>query len=734
MFSIAIRFALSIWLAVAATAAIAAPRLTQSLNGMWHVGESADASVPPSRFDHRVPVPGLLHSAQPAFEGIDRFESRSFLANMVFNKLRPAAALVTSAGVSNQSRNYFWYRTNFTAPARREAAFLKVGKAQFGSEIWVNGRRLGMSSGCAASRTYAIGDVVRWSAQNSIVIRIGAHPGVLPVGAPCGVDMEKTRWTPGIYDDVSVFFTDAVMIETVQAAPHLSPRGVKVQLTLRNLGEATVAVPLRLAVHAWKSATPIAQSERSITVLAGKESVVTLDLPLPTANLWSPETPNLYVIESVLGADRVTTRFGLREFRFDTASRLAYLNGHPYFLRGSNIALHRFFEDPLSARLPWNEAWVTKLLGPTTKSMHWNAMRLTIGPVPDRWLEIADEQGLILQQEFPIWNSKLIGTSNPTFNTPELVDEFSRWMRDSWNHPSVAIWDASNETELAQLARDVIPAVRPLDLSRRAWENSYNAPQGPDDPVEDHPYEFVTNEYPELGPAFDMTQLETRSGAERSGRTVPTGHAMILNEYGWLWLNRDGSPTRLTQKTYAGLPYPTQTADERLRTQAYLLAGLTEYWRAWRRYAGVMHFVYLTGEVPGGFTSDNFSDVRSLTLNRYFRDYVGEAFRPLGVYINFWHRQLSPGDARDYTVMLVNDAPVAASGELTLSVKDAAGKVFERSARPFEIAPSGQSTLLIHLTMPSASGDYSLVAEAHPVSDADQSTISRRWITLAVQK
>ena len=36
----------------------------------------------------------------------------------------------------------------------------------------------------------------------------------------------------------------------------------------------------------------------------------------------------------------------------------------------------------------------------------------------------------------------------------------------------------------------IIPAVRGLDLSNRPWENSYNPPAGPDDPVEDHPYEF----------------------------------------------------------------------------------------------------------------------------------------------------------------------------------------------------------------------------------------------------
>jgi len=71
-----------------------------------------------------------------------------------------------------------------------------------------------------------------------------------------------------------------------------------------------------------------------------------------------PETPNLYVLETSTGGDSTSTRFGMREFRFDTPTRRAYLNGQPYFLRGSNITLHRFFEDPDSGMLPWDDAWV----------------------------------------------------------------------------------------------------------------------------------------------------------------------------------------------------------------------------------------------------------------------------------------------------------------------------------------------------------------------------------------
>ena len=69
-----------------------------------------------------------------------------------------------------------------------------------------------------------------------------------------------------------------------------------------------------------------------------------------------------------------------------------------------------------------------------------------------------------------------------------MIRQYKDWMRDNWNHPSVAVWDANNETKDDMFGDKIIPAVRALDLSNRPWENSYNPPAGPNDPVEDHPY------------------------------------------------------------------------------------------------------------------------------------------------------------------------------------------------------------------------------------------------------
>jgi hypothetical protein len=305
-----------------------------------------------------------------------------------------------------------------------------------------------------------------------------------------------------------------------------------------------------------------------------------------------------------------------------------------------------------------------------------------------------------------------------------MIRQYSDWLRDSWNHPSVAVWDANNETKDALFGDVIIPAVRPLDLSLRPWENSYNPPVGPDDPVEDHPYLFSSELWG--GPPFDMTKLERSPGASTQSPLV--ARASVLNEYGWLWVRRDGEPTPLTGKIYDRLLGPGATAAERLELNAYLVAGLTEYWRAHRNYAGVLHFVYLTCSYPGVFTADHFEDVRSLKLNPWFEDWMGDAMKPLGVYLNFFQPTLEAGKSRSFRVMMVNDLDEAKRGELRLTLEAPDGREMTGVSAPFEIAPLGTLTREISLTAPAAPGRYLLKAAA---TGADGSrTLSRRKVTI----
>jgi hypothetical protein len=702
-------------------------RTTISLNGTWEIEDSKEAETIPVAWNHKAPVPGLAHSAQPGFPQVDQFDSRMVIQNRVANGKLPKSAIVFNAGVSRQDRNWFWYHRTFEVPATISVAILRINKAQFGAAVWLNGVKIGDHLPCFSAAIFDVSEALR-RGHNELIVRVGAHPGVLPPTVSGGTDFEKIRWTPGIYDNVSLALSENPAIESIQVAPKIADSSIVVQTALRNFGKNPVSFNLTHRVHAWKeSATAATSTPQRITLAPGESKVVLQTVVVAGARLWSPESPNLYMLETSTGGDTASTRFGMREFRFDTATKRAYLNGRVYFMRGSNITLHRFFEDPLSGTLPWDETWVRKLLVEIPHEMHWNSFRFCIGPVPDHWLEIADEAGLLIQNEYFVWTGHdWHGPENQVhFNTDQMIREYAEWMRDNWNHPSVAIWDANNETWDSAFGEKIIPMVRGLDLSNRPWENSYNPPAGPDDPVEDHPYEHQT--MADGGPPFSMTTLESPNGKAPGAQT---GHALILNEYGWLWLNRDGAPTELTKKLYPALLGKDSTAQQRLAFNAYLLAGLTEYWRAYRQYAGVLHFVYLTNSDPAGYTSDHFRDVRKLELHPEFRDYMSNAFGPVGVYLSFWQPSADVASLQSLPVMLVNDEDREIEGTLTLALENTQGDRVATQTTKFKIAALGQETIYNDFKFPQTTGDFLLRAIIEYRGNASVSTQSRRYVKL----
>jgi len=714
---------LVLFLAVLAAPLWAAQRTTLSLDGSWEIADSVDGDKLPTSYSHTAPVPGLAHSSLPVFKDVDEFESRQLIQNRVKRGLAPESALVFNAGVSRQERNWFWYRRRFDVSTLRPVATLRINKAQFGAAVWINGQKAGEHLPCFSAAVLDISDKLK-QGTNEIVVRVGAHPGVLPPTVSAGTDFEKNRWTPGIYDSVSIALSDDPAIESVQVAPTRDLQSIIVQTKLRNHSARAVSFELKQTVHEWKSTLATARSRPTKMRLAPREErTVTESIPMSGAKLWTPESPILYVVDTESGGDRTSTRFGMREFHFETATRRAYLNGRPYFLRGSNITLHRFFEDPKSGGLPWDEKWVRKLLVEIPKQMHWNSFRFCIGPVPDQWLDIADEAGLLIQNEYFVWTGRgWHGPENQVhFDAEQTIREYGEWMRDNWNHPSVAIWDANNETLDPLFGEKIIPAVRGLDLSNRPWENSYNPPVGPDDPVEDHPYEF-SGMAKKDGPEFNMTTFEKPNGKAPG---APSGHALILNEYGWTWLNRDGSPTELTKDLYPRLLPKDASAQDRLALNAYLLGGITEFWRAYRQYAGVLHFVYLMSSDPLGYTADHFRDVEKLELEPNFRDYMSQAFAPLGVYLSFWQPKLAPGK-HTFHVMLVNDRPEADAGRLSLSLQDKSARELVHTEVPFQIGSLGQTTMYLDLDIPNATGESLVIARI--IGKDGQATISRRKV------
>jgi beta-galactosidase/beta-glucuronidase len=548
----------------------------------------------------------MANMAQPAFPDVDKFTTLDVIRHPIVGIKNNPSLDTIKIGIVGQKRNYFWYKRNFELNEKKEVVILKISKAQFGTQVWVNGKNAGEHYGCFTAGYFDITKFVKQSGKNEIIVRIGAHPKALPEWVPFGTDLEKRKWTPGIFDDVTVIACNNPYIETLQIAPDINTSQVKVQTKVINYKQDG-KFSLNYKINEWKGGKTVAIGTKVFDLKKNEVLVVDNVIDLPSQHLWSPDDPFLYTLDASSGGDNFTSRFGMREFHFDSRTQKAYLNNKIIYLRGSNICINRFFEDSLCRDNPWNEKWVRRLIYDIPKSLYWNSFRFCLGPPPEKWYEIADEAGLLIQNEFFLWTEKNY------WSVPELETQLGEWMRDHWNHPSVVIWDMQNETRSDRLG-DIINKFRPLDLSNRQWENGWSKPAGENDPVEDHNYlSYTDREGGKISP-WRMPAYTYDSGAKSIYSFTPSSHASVLNEYAWLWLQRNGEPTILSKGFYSGM-VPDYTTQQRMDLYGYLIAGETEHFRAFRTYAGVNFFTYLTADFPTALYERSFQTIgRILTF------------------------------------------------------------------------------------------------------------------------
>ncbi len=664
-----------------------------SLDGTWGVGQSSMDSMPES-FSSKVPVPGLVDMAEPAFEDV---------------------------GKKSDKRQAFWYRRTFkVSGAIPETAVLKIHKAKYGTKVWLNGKVVGEHLPCFTPCYLDVKDALRCSGQeNELVVRVGADRESVPAGQPSGWDFEKYLYIPGIYDSVDLILTGEPYIVNVQTAPDIAAGKVKVVTEIQcgvEAGSGTVNFEVREA----RSGKIVGDAVLHGRLSASKITKIEAEIPIEGCKLWSPENPFLYELRINTGGDNVNVRFAIRSFKFDKNSGRAILNGKPYFMRGTNVCAYRFFEDTERGDKPWRKNWVRKLHR-KFKSMNWNSIRYCIGFPPDFWYDIADEEGFLIQDEFPIW---LLGNAPEKPLAEKIVPEYTEWMRERWNHASVVMWDAQNESNTTETGK-ALGQVRHLDLSNRPWENGWAAPQSDGDFVESHPYLFskLWDQYWGDDPGFKLADMVKVSGtpslqSEQKKRNVP----IIINEYAWLWLNRDGTTTCLTGSIYEKLLGPDSATEERQLLYAKYLAALTEFWRCRRECAGVLHFCGLgysrAGDKPrpeGGATSDHFIDLEKLKFEPFFEKYVRQAFSPVGVMVDFWGEELGAGSTQEIKVVVINDLYEDWRGNVLLQLKRNGKKVAEQ-VESCTVKSLGSKTLTFSQQIPEQVGDYKIVAVLETVS------------------
>ena len=157
---------------------------------------------------------------------------------------------------------------------------------------------------------------------------------------------------------------------------------------------------------------------------------------------WETNAPKLYLLTAVLynsagmPVDDLIERVGFRTVTVDGNKIL--LNGKPIFLKGFNR--HEDFAMS-GCSIPEQLAAVDIAI---MKDMNANTVRTCHYPNDERFLDMCDEQGILVWEENHARGLSLKRMQNPNFER-QCEDCIREMINSHYNHPSIIIWGILNE-------------------------------------------------------------------------------------------------------------------------------------------------------------------------------------------------------------------------------------------------------------------------------------------------
>ncbi|MCA9239128.1 MAG: hypothetical protein KDA37_02960, partial [Planctomycetales bacterium] len=370
-----------------------------------------------------------------------------------------------------------WYRKKLTVPDSDQgrSIFLDVDGAMSYAIVWCNGRLVGGWPFGYASWRVDLTPYLNFGGENQLAIRLDNPP-------------DSSRWYPGggIYRNVWLTKTApqrvghwGVFITT----PEVSKETATVQLQAKVENESDAKATMEVFTQVFeldkagnRSTQAVATIDRvTLHLGAGERKEVTGSTALDNPRLWGPpptQAPHLYEAVTTVSrggrvVDRVQTRFGVRDVRFDPDHGV-YINDQLITIKGANQhhdlgALGAAFHVRAAERQ-------LEML----RKMGCNAIRMSHNPPAPELLDLADRMGfLVIDETFDVWERKKAPLDFHLI-FPDWSEPDTRAMvRRDRNHPSVILWSIGNEVgeqytgeEGAQVARRLHDIVKQEDPTR----------------------------------------------------------------------------------------------------------------------------------------------------------------------------------------------------------------------------------------------------------------------------
>ena len=337
-----------------------------------------------------------------------------------------------------------WYKKEFTATRKAgKRMFIYFGAANYLTEVYLNGKKLGSHEGGFTPFQFEITDALQ-DGTNKLIVSVNSQRKEESIPA-----MNYDWWNyGGITRDVSLIETPANFIEDYF-----------IQLKKGSQNE----------VEAWVKVNGLDKSKKvNLSIpAAGINKVLETDTSgyaritfKADFKLWTPETPKQYEVTLSTDEETVNESIGFRSIEVKGLDIL--LNGKPVFLKGVN-----FHEEIAKEMRRATSDADARLILQSAKDLGCNFIRTAHYPQSENLVKMAEEMGLMIWEEIPLWQGIQFGNPIILGKAEFMLREMIR--RDK-NRCSIIIWSISNETTPApdrdRVLTNMAATCRSLDPTR----------------------------------------------------------------------------------------------------------------------------------------------------------------------------------------------------------------------------------------------------------------------------
>ncbi|MDY3922151.1 MAG: glycoside hydrolase family 2 TIM barrel-domain containing protein [Hallerella porci] len=360
------------------------------------------------------------------------------------------------------SQDAAFYFKHFTVDAKQisKRIFLRFERISMHATFWLNGKYLGSHFGAYTPCILDLSKAIKPGEDNVLCVRVAnmgsansridlgreskegaddrfVRPTEMPVGLP---------WSEypfgGIYGNVDLILGGAAFITGVQLEPDLDEERIAVDVAFNN--PRGFNANLRILMRNPQGEVGELLKENLKLEKENTSSRFVLKINNFKKCVWTPASPKLFAIEIQLEAKgkgkgepdysfSVVKNFAFR--KFDCIKGDFYLNDSIIKIQGVTYTQH-FSEGGL-----WTAD--TKKLRKdleAIKKAGFNTIRSNGAPLTTAALDICDELGLLVFQEFPIYTMR--STPRGLEEVYKLIEEI---VMEQKHHPCIAAWILGSE-------------------------------------------------------------------------------------------------------------------------------------------------------------------------------------------------------------------------------------------------------------------------------------------------